>query len=174
MMQLHSLIGFSVGALLGLLLPSLLSLNLFKTKRRRPLIKTAINSLERLNDEIFACFLQPSYPDNRYLFERRIHLEKNKFMLSVIELEQLNLTSFQQDSLQKLNQLYDLILSYSQLRWRVVDHTIFLLCTDELTDLATCISQVFSKASKHYSRIDKSITFDINGLPDCINRLEDN
>ncbi len=171
-MQIQSLIYFSVGMGVAFLAPGIFQFSLPYTKKERPLIRKALASLERLNDEIFACFLQPSYLDTRYLFERRIHIQKNAFMQAMIALHHLKQSETHE--MQKLNQLYDLMLSYAQLRWRISDHSVFLLCTDELSQLARIISSVLERASKQIRGKNFKLDFNYHQLPDAIESLEEN
>lgn len=103
--------------------------------------------LIRLNQEIFACYLQPDYPTNTYLFERRIHVQKNKLVSTMAKWQ--NLVSHSQDgknkSIQQFNLLYDIVLSASQLRWRVTDHTTFSVCATELTQLLNAMNQALKE-----------------------------
>src|SRR3990167_1811350 len=89
--------------------------------------KLALVHLKRLNQEIFSCFLQPEYSDNIYLFERRIHLQKNKCIRAIYRLHDVGIVS-------QLNELYANLMDMAQLRRRVKDYTLFDICRPELTD----------------------------------------
>lgn len=102
----------------------------------------ARNSLRRLNQTIFSCFLDPSYPDNLYLFERRIHQQKRKFMRAIIKCRNIQQAT-------NLNQFFDAMMNYSQLRWRVTDFNVFSICAKELNALSQAIDSLIVTDQKN-------------------------
>lgn len=97
--------------------------------------KTA-RALDLLSRDIFACFLQPDYIDNVYLFERRLHESKRKSLLCLARMRE-----------RKLDTLFDLLMDMALLRHRVSDHTIFSLCSSELSAISEEISKLFLEMS---------------------------
>ena len=83
-------------------------------------------SLGRLNQAIFACLLDPLYPDNLYLFEHRIHKYKREFMRASLRYSELN-------------HFFDAMMNYAQLRWRVTDYSVLSVCENELKNLSQAI-----------------------------------
>lgn len=114
-----------------------------------PLV-VARKSLRRLNQTIFSCFLDPSYPDNLYLFERRIHLQKRKFMRAIIKCGDCLQTIY-------LSQFFDAMMNYSQLRWRVTDFNVFSICAKELTALSQAIDDMLVKDQKNTPKLVEAI-----------------
>ncbi|HEX4044548.1 MAG TPA: hypothetical protein VHZ76_02650 [Gammaproteobacteria bacterium] len=137
----------------------------FKSYQQQAWTRIAWQSLRQLNNELFACLLQPEYTENKYLFERRVHVAKNHFMRAACQLDEVVLTV--------LNQLYDLMLEYGQIRRRVTDPTIFSLCQSELIDMLQAINKVLMAASKR--KINLAIqSIDTSELSASIERFEEN
>ena len=126
----------------------------------RSLSRIALQSLQQLNQEIFSCFLQPDYAENKYIYERRLHTRKIKFMQAVLSIADENAAA-------KLNRLFSLMLDYAQLRARITDYSIFQVCTLELTTL-------LDEINNFYAKLKRANTFDISTLLNSIQRLEDN
>lgn len=135
----------------------------------------AVEHLKVLSDEIFSCF-QPAYTNNVYLFERRIHLQKTRFMRAMYKIREfhkaLGLKSIAPDEVlaqdddardivSPLENLYDILLDCSQLRNRISDSTIFSVCTQEMNGLITEINELFTQLK---SSIDKRIKVDFSTL----------
>lgn len=121
---------------------------LIKTTRSQ--LITSLRYLKQVSDAIFSCLLSPEYPDNLYLFERRLHLQKVKYMQSLAQLRQSKgLSSF----INKLDHCYDILLDCAQLRHRVKDHATFTLCAPELiainqeigVAIAACMANIANK-----------------------------
>lgn len=127
----------------------------FKRNRLQYFLVLSLQNLMRLNAEIFSCYLQPEYPRNLYLFERRLHIQKNRYLQSMKNLS-LIMESMKNkeddkpqvltDWLTRLNLLYDIMLSYSELRFRVSDHSTFAVCELELTAILKEMDSHFSEA----------------------------
>jgi hypothetical protein len=113
----------------------------------------SLRQLKKLNDVIFSCFLQPEYADNIYLYEHRLHVQKNNCLRAICRLRDLlhynkkpELGDKQEQFLvlqNKLDQVFDLLLDCSQLRRRVTDHTTFAICTNELAAICQEIDRLF-------------------------------
>lgn len=135
----------------------------FKTNEMRRWFGVAIDRLQVLSEEIFSCF-QPAYQDNVYLFERRIHIQKMKFMRALQNLREFAAISEQKeqndinqqnksetthnnhaDIISTLESLYDILLDCSQLRNRISDPTIFSICTQEMNGLISAIQALFKQ-----------------------------
>ncbi len=144
-------------------------------------IMMTLRQLRKLNDEIFSCFLQSEYIDNIYLYERRLHLQKNKCMTSIIRLREM--TPLIEKSLpekeknqhrlvqKKADQIFDLLLDCSQLRRRVSDHTTFAVCSNELTAICQEIERLFEGLIAVV--MGKKIYPNINMLQEKIQQLEE-
>src|SRR3990167_5597972 len=93
------------GVLAGLFIPHLWKIVLAIQENCQSPEKAAKNCLRRLNQQVFSCLLEPTYVDNTYLYERRIHQQKRLFMRLILRLRN-----------KKLHQLYGAVMNYSQLR----------------------------------------------------------
>jgi hypothetical protein len=148
----------------------------------QPYIIISLRRLRKLNKEIFSCFLDAEYADNIYLYERRLHISKNAFLHSLSRLREITklaetkLSDIEKEShdrwLNQLDSLFENILDYSQLRWRITDYTTFSVCREELISLAKesdkCLAAVVAhvKQKKYFTSIDK--------LNQSINQFETN
>lgn len=129
-----------------------------------------IQDLSSLCDTIFSCFLQPEYPDNVYLFEKRLHDCKIQCLSSLSDLRDVTKSArLPLEQVERLDELYDALLDCAQLRWRVKDHHTFLICQDELTMINLAIAKIFNAMAQD------SLTPDLIAvLMDKIKRLEEN
>lgn len=135
-------------------------------------VVSGLKSLKKLNQELFACLLQGEYPDNVYLFENRIRIQKEKFIHAHVMLSQLKLDSMQQAVTKKLNTLYDILVDAGQLRWRLSDHNVAELCSAELTVIEKEMSKLLTEAENVASK--NQCHLDISALDNAIQSLEDN
>lgn len=118
-------------------------------------------NLKSLNDDIFACYLQPEYKDNLYLYERRLHIAKNRFMKTSVRLNNILLKNkaglpeeksiLLNEIIAQLTWVYDSMLAYAQLRRQVTDYTIFSLCNEELKQIKTTIGNLFNELGAIFS-----------------------
>lgn len=116
----------------------------------------ALQKLKKLNTDIFACLLEPEYPDNHYLYEHRIHKQKNCFMVVMLRLREMdnilhkkissNEKVAHEERLDQLDLLFDNMLDYSQIRRRVTDYSTFSVCSQELKAIAIEINQAIDGA----------------------------
>lgn len=142
--------GIGLPMLVGLmiaLLPQLLFWPYYQRDELQFNIVKALHYLRMLNRELFACFLQPDYADNIYLYERRIHEQKNKFLQTILKLRSLVAIKEKMTPptiLAKLDLIYDTVLDYGQLRRRVTDFTLFAVCSRELLALSQAIDQALT------------------------------
>jgi hypothetical protein len=134
--------------------------------------QAALNNLRKMNQVIFSCLLQPEYADNLYIFERRLHAQKEKFMQSMVLLSTLKKSSLQTTITQKFNLLYDTMLSYAQLRRRMSDYSALGVCADELNAISNEIDQLIVKVQKGISK--NKFDFNVQPLLSAIQSLEDN
>ncbi|HLB41463.1 MAG TPA: hypothetical protein VJN02_01185 [Gammaproteobacteria bacterium] len=109
-----------------------------------------------LNNDIFSCFVQSDYPHNEYLYERRLHIQKNKCMRLMYDIQ--------------IDRLYTIMLDYALLRQRVNDHTIFAVCRMELLALQQAINQILFEKIVAFS--NKKIESSIEILLEKIDRFE--
>jgi hypothetical protein len=141
-----------IGWMIVLVFQVIFSFRFFQNECQWSII-ISLRQLKILNNEIFSCFLQAEYADNIYLYERRLHIQKNKCLNAIGRLRDLvhcnKETKLVQEKNQplfwqkKLDQFYGLLLDYSQLRRRVSDHTTFSICTSELTAICQEIDRLF-------------------------------
>jgi hypothetical protein len=108
-----------------------------KKNEGRALERLAFRSLQQFNQDFFACLLEADYLENRYIYEKRLHDQKVKFMQIVLSVSDQQIAS-------KLNELFASMLDYAQLRARVSDFTIFSVCVKELTAIADDINKLLS------------------------------
>lgn len=128
-----------------------------RSELRLWLNKTLAN-LELCNKEIFSCFLSPEYVNNLYLYERRIHTQKVKFMQSlnksrdIIMDTTLKIASSDRDTMSqwliKIEYIYTIILDCAQLRRRVTDHTVFGLCANEMDGISHEVTAIILELIK--------------------------
>ncbi|WP_172622830.1 aromatic acid exporter family protein [Aquicella siphonis] len=148
----------------------------------RSYVIITLRSLERLNREIFSCFLDAEYSDNIYLYERRIHNAKNRYMQSINRLRDITglvesrssqgAVIIYQNILQTLDLLYDNMLDYSQLRRRVSDFTTLSLCSRELSEISQEIEKSIAGVAAHFA--NKKYYPGMDMLSRGIGRLESN
>ena len=105
-----------------------------------------------LTNELFECLIQTNYPQNIYLYERRLHIQKIRVMQALnnyrmfiycmrpyIHIEEKNhLDSILQD----VEMTYNMLLDLAQIRRRVTDHATFLLCAKELDHVRRAIQAI--------------------------------
>lgn len=152
-----------------------------RNELRTHLILT-LQQLKKLNNEIFACLIDPAYSDNVYLYERRIHAQKIRFMRAIDRLRkidklaELKLSLEERETYQqrliRLDLLYDNMLDYSQLRRRVTDYTTFSVCSQELTDILQEINTSIDGAIARVA--NQKFYSNTTMLHEKINRLENN
>ena len=139
----------------------------------------ALRNLQFLSKEFFSCFLQSEYIDNVYLFERRIHNQKNRFMQALGRLREMvsQVTGSKHADmfapmLLKLDCLYDILLDGGQLRQRVTDHTIFQVCNEELTAVSQEMEKLLGDVISVLAFKNQHV--DLANLDVKIARFEDN
>ncbi len=103
-----------------------------------------LRQLRFLTQEIFFCFLQPEYATNLYLFERRLHVKKKRFMQAFIRLRVIQANSV---IILKLEKIYDILLDCAQLRRRVKDYHLFSLCLTEFKAISEELNKLFTTLS---------------------------
>lgn len=138
----------------------------FKRDEYKAYIKITLHNLRSLSKEIFSCLTSPEYIDNVYLFERRVHQAKNKYLASISCLRQLdastnNFTSY-------LELWHDNLIDSGQLRRRVSDYATLSVCKDEMMSVAKNIADIFSILEKGSKEINTQ------HLNLSINRLDEN
>lgn len=132
-----------------------------------------IESLVKLTDEIFACFLQPAYAENTYSYERRIHVQKKRFIgLLQYAIQMDTKKNHYHAMLVSLEKIFELLLSCALLRVRVTDQTIFAVCHQELTDIYEELRLNLNEMLNVFKR--KNSYLNTQGLLDRIERLENN
>lgn len=110
--------------------------------------KQTITLFGSFNDHIFACLLQPDYPNRQYLYENRLHMNRQALYRAL-----LTLTTLTHDYpnpkhvklIEQLRLLFSLMQNYAEIRYRVSDHTTFSLCEEELKTLMQTINLALQK-----------------------------
>lgn len=145
---------------------------LIKTTRSQ--VITGLRYLQRVSHAMFSCFLSPEYPDNLYFFERNFHLQKVKYMQSIVQLRELNRSANHKPALStfinKLDHCYDILLDCAQLRYRVKDHATFTLCALELTAINQEITATMAASMAKIA--NKKQSFDFTALTEKIMSFE--
>ncbi len=134
----------------------------------------ALLHLQELNREIFSCLLQLEYADNIYLFERRLHLQKNKCVNAIERMRKLVNADKSNEFVSQLtclSRLYEGMLDYAQLRRRVSDVNTFAVCKDEFTGLSQAINKAFTQLMRSVAR--KKHTLDLETLAAWTRRMEE-
>lgn len=160
----------------------LIFLHRFWQNELRSLTTMLLNDMRKLSDVIFACMLQPEFIDNLYLFEKQLHVQKNR-VLSKISLFLKMTQTANPPLLPKTRQSLDEVIVHferlyanlsdcAQLRRRVSDHTIFLVVAAELRKVCSAIESLFNAMIYLFSC--KTYAFDIPKLKQSIELLEDN
>lgn len=168
----------------GLLLAILVQLIFFWPFRRsesRLYLVTIVQELRKLSEEIFENCLVSEYGDSVYLFERRLHLQKNKTMRAFDKLRQWMLLKSwhanEKEALQalttRLHHLYALLLDCAQLRFRITDYTTLDICKQEMTEVAHELDILFAVCMKPHRKIP-SDELKLALLEQKIKRLEEN
>lgn len=130
-------------------------------------------SLRYLNDlsmDLFNCFLSVDYPENQYVYERRLHVKKRKFLQALAQLKQYHRKPHSRDFTRQYEQAYEALLDCAQARGRVSDYTLFSLCTNEMQNIMLSIEKCFRQLM--FSRKVERDSF--ASLSTQINSLEDN
>lgn len=112
--------------------------------------KAAVFALRRLNHAVFNCLMSSDYVDNVYEYERQLHLYKRQFYSALsqfrTELPRLNSPfrqSFFMERIALIEGVYENVMDYAQIRWRIEDHSSYSLCSSELRDLETAVDARF-------------------------------
>jgi hypothetical protein len=129
----------------------------FKKRESQAFFHIAMQCLSDLNRDIFACFLERDYPDNKYQYEKRLHSQKMRLMQTVSHSKKIGLTFANE-----LTRIFEILLDLAQLRGRVSDFSIFQVCAIELTAIQDAMDQLLSGKSKDTER-----------LFECIQRFEE-
>jgi hypothetical protein len=140
-------------------------------QRSKVLVYKALSDLAA---EIFSCLTSPDYPANVYLFERRVHAATSKCLDKIALLGQRAgaVGETQNSNNSDVQSLFETMMDLSQIRWRVSDHTVFQLCSIELSEIELAMIAVlnaFPNTGKA-AYLEKCIVHFERG----INRLEDN
>lgn len=114
-------------------------------------LKNYLLHLQKFNNEIFSCFLQSDYPDQLYLYERRLNLAKqklNNILKYLTRLKHYIKNSQKKAELERqllcLQNIYTVLIAVSALRWQVSDHNVFVICSDELKALQKNINALLT------------------------------
>jgi uncharacterized membrane protein YccC len=134
-------------------------------------VESMLKSLLKLTDDIFICFLQPAYPENIYLFERRIHLQKKRCICLLQHAKAIDRHAGKHTkTLASLEKIFELLLSCALLRIRITDQTIFAVCISELTEVYDELKLNLKELTRIYRH--QNPYMNVNGLEDRIERFE--
>lgn len=126
-------------------------LPVFKYWHARRYTVSAVKNLQAVWNDLFVCLMEPDYAEAVYLFERRLHTNKNQF-LSEMTLLQTILKSYPHSSErndwfytmnEKLSESFALMLEMSTVRWRALDQNVFALCRPELLQVNKALFDMF-------------------------------
>ena len=130
----------------------------YKKGESSALFLIAMQSLKNLNQDIFACFLQSDYADNKYQYEKRLHDQKMRFMQTISQSKKIG-----KKLAGELTTIFEILLDCAQLRGRVSDFSIFQVCATELAAIFEAMDKLFLATAP----------IDTERLNDCIQRLEE-
>lgn len=177
--SLDRLVWMNVGLLIALIYQMLFYPYFIQNEIRAYLI-LALQKLKKLNTDVFACLLEPEYPDNHYLYEHRIHKQKNGFMLVMLRLREManrlqkkmppHESEIHKQRLAKLDLLFDNMLDYSQIRRRVTDFSTFSVCSQELQAIVSEMNHAIDGAIANMA--NKKLYANTDALTQKINQLE--
>ncbi len=123
-----------------------------------------------LNNAIFSCFLETDYPQNSYLYERRLHIQKNKCLTYLMKL--LDLSSRESSHFLYGEKIFSVMLDYASLRQRVSDHAVFLMCKEELLKILRAMNQVLWDAQQKTPNAAILLETNLEKLLEKIDSLE--
>lgn len=169
----------SIGILISLFFQAIFRWQFIDERVRHSIVDT-LRYFKWLTNDVFACFLQPAYTENIYLFESRIHKQKIRSMKCLNQLnEATKAVKNRHDStiktrlfLEMFNRIFILIQDLSQLRRRVSDHTIFDVCRDELVHVNDDITRIFTKLAQQIHAQNDVLETSIDLLGQHIEQLE--
>lgn len=154
----------------------------FVRNELKPYLIISLKDLKKLNTEIFACLLEPAYPENIYLFERRLHLRKNDYLSAMTRLREIarvlsiKMTNEEKASHDKwissLDFLFENMMDYSQLRQRVSDFSTYSVCAEELKNICAAINDCLDSMMAHVK--NKKLFINTTHLNEMIGQLENN
>jgi uncharacterized membrane protein YccC len=153
------------------LISQIIFLPILNRVRWQTLLATTARQLEELTQEIFTCFLEADYAENKYLFEHRIHVQKNKVLYILNQLKKAASTKPQHDKINQLRNLYILLIDAGQLRNRIKDYSVFQVCHTELLKIKNAIKKNLAEVSKTYKNASE---VDTNDFSEHLIQLEDN
>lgn len=126
---------------------------------------TLVVALRRLNHTIFTCLLSPDYVDNVYEYERRLHMCKRSFYAGIsqlrAELPQMNKVADRLLMVERvvfMESVYENVMDYAQIRWRVEDHSSYALCASELRSLEAGVDSRLEALSRVFRNKPVSVS----------------
>lgn len=124
----------------------------------------------KLTTDLFNCLLEPAYPDNVYLFERRIHKQKIQCLIQIAMVVKYAPRRYDAAPGREAQLFFEILMDIGQVRRRVTDHTAFGICASELSQIESDVVRIFDAcaAGKPYADLVPLIA----GLGRAIERLE--
>lgn len=145
----------------------------FAKSERDASVCLLIKYLRLLSQDIFACYLQPAYADNVYLFERRIHSQKTRCIRLLADAySKMGNVSQNKTIIATLENVFESLLACSLLRFRVTDQSVFAVCCSELTEIYDQLDKNLVEMAAVYQH--KNPFLNTEGLQEKIELLENN
>lgn len=116
-----------------------------------------VDALEKVLLKLFDCYLNPDYPNERYLYEKRIHDAKNTVILLSSEIDALinTVRVAKADALhpfihykKQCDDVFLLLIKSGQLRHRIHDHATFRFCADEMQQIKHYLCDELAKLQR--------------------------
>lgn len=154
----------------------------FAMRALRLSVTQAIASFAALSNQVFMCFLQQDYQEAIYLFEARLHYKKLRFLQAQDKIRFCTHVSRKHRAiiaklLANFARLHDIMLDCAQLRYRVSDQTVFQICDNELSMIATSLHTLLSRmvtTRRCLAAQQNQLTDDSDAFAASITQLEDN
>jgi hypothetical protein len=125
-------------------------------------LSSALYRLNQLQNKIFFIYLKRNYSEKHYFYEKELHQDRLRYFSVIVRLYQ---SSLPKKTLEKMDELFEIITSMGNLRYRLKDDAIFEVCELELLNTTQAISRIF-----HLLMKNKNI--DTSDLFACIQSLE--
>lgn len=139
--------------------------------------KNTIRHLGGVNQAFFACLLQENYAENTYYFEFVLHQQKRRYFASLTLLQQLKDDAHAvwckyvgENELRLIARLYESMMDYMQIRWRIEDHHIYSLCHSELQRIGLALNGLIASCCR--SSDQKRLLGDAKKLEQALNDIE--
>jgi len=109
----------------------------------RSVLSKCLLALSRLAEAVFQCYLNQDYIEKYYYYEEELQERLAIALSHMTRLRQQN-----HPELEKLEHIFEIILSLGNLRYRVSDSTTFDVVKKELTDISVNLTMAFADKQK--------------------------